>query len=263
MQNITPREMTPSPSFREKQRTIKANSMPSVPSLGQVLASRDVQMMYPQGQQQQPSPTASNSSHQSRRSPPPTSRISPTSSKLASGGGGTTERPTSPAALHVHSASLPQLLTQALPNPHHPRPVPRGAPPAFLNQFHTQTQTEEERWAVTDELMAKFEREHMQQIQKFDQEGMSGVAYAGGAASSSNLSRRDSLGVRGPPTATAIAKDPAVERIKATDRASPKDSDGNGSANESRSLNVSASRSPRRRKRTSKTCPHPRVCLYA
>ncbi|KAM5540739.1 hypothetical protein V8D89_005770 [Ganoderma adspersum] len=214
MQNITPREMTPSPSFREKPRTIKANSMPSVPSLGQVLASRDVQMMYPQGQQQQPSPTASNSSHQSRRSPPPTSRISPTSSKLASAA---TERPTSPAALHVHSASLPQLLTQALPNPHHPRPVPRGAPPAFLNQF----QTEEERWAVTDELMAKFEREHMQ---KFDPEGTSGVAYAGGAASS-NLSRRDSLGVRAP------AKDPAVERIKATDRASPKDSDGNGSAN--------------------------------
>ncbi|PIL36410.1 hypothetical protein GSI_00098 [Ganoderma sinense ZZ0214-1] len=215
MQNITPREMTPSPSFREKPRTIKANSMPSVPSLGQVLATRDVQMMYPQGAgQQQPSPTASNSSHQSRRSPPPTSRISPTSSKLASSAT-ERERPTSPAALHVHSASLPQLVSQALPNPHHPRPVPRGAPPAFLNQF----QTEEERWAVTDELMAKFEREHMQ---KFDPEGTSGVAYAGGAASS-NLKRHDSLGVRPP------AKDPAVERVRATDRASPKDSDGNGS----------------------------------
>ena len=88
MQNITPREMTPSPSFREKQRTIKAHSMPAVPSLGQVLASQNGQIsaMYPPPQQQQPSPTASNSSHQSRRSPPPTSRISPTtSSKLASG----------------------------------------------------------------------------------------------------------------------------------------------------------------------------------
>nr|VWO94561.1 Uncharacterized protein [Ganoderma boninense] len=69
--------------------------------------------------------------------------------------------------------------------------------------------------------MAKFEREHMQ---KFDPEGTSGVAYAGGAASST-LKRHDSLGVRVP------AKDPAVERVKATDRASPKDSEVSGSAN--------------------------------
>ncbi|TBU29180.1 hypothetical protein BD311DRAFT_661819 [Dichomitus squalens] len=212
--------MTPSPSFREKQRTIKAHSMPAVPSLGQVLASQNGQIsaMYPQPQQQQPSPTASNSSHQSRRSPPPTSRISPTtSSKLASG---PAERSGSPAPPlhHAHSTPVvPQLISQSLPNPHHPRPVPRAPPPPFLNQYPNS----DDRWAVTEELMAEFEREHYASHPA----GIAGVAYAGGAASS-NLKRHDSLNVN----VNAPAKDPAVERVKATDRASPKDSDGGGGA---------------------------------
>ena len=206
MQNIAPREETPSPSFREKQRTIKAHSMPSVPSLGQILAQNG-QMMYPQGQQ--PSPTASNSSHQSRRSPPPTSRISPTAGKIASQSERITDRPTSPQAptlAHAHSTPIvPQLANQSLPNPHHPRPVPRGAPPAFLTQFHNP----EDRWAVTEELMAEFEHFNSHP------EGTAGVAYAGGAASSAvTVKRQDSL------------KDPAVERVRAGDRASPKDPDG-------------------------------------
>ena len=47
------------------------------------------------------------------------------------------------------------------------------------------------------------------------QEGTAGVAYAGGAASSAvTVKRQDSL------------KDPAVERVRGGDRASPKDSDG-------------------------------------
>lgn len=112
MQNITPREMTPSPSFREKQRAIKAHSMPVVPSLGQILASQNGQMMYPQAQQQ-PSPTTSNSSHQSRRTPPPTSRISPVATKVAS----LPERQsTPPPLLHTHS----QPVISQLPSQHHP-----------------------------------------------------------------------------------------------------------------------------------------------
>ena len=63
--------------------------------------------------------------------------------------------------------------------------------------------------------MAEFEREHFN-----SHSGTAGVAYAGGAASS-GVKRRDSL--------NAPAKDPAVERVKAVDRASPKDSDSGGS----------------------------------
>ncbi|KAI0751825.1 hypothetical protein C8Q80DRAFT_1159557 [Daedaleopsis nitida] len=210
MQNITPREMTPSPSFREKQRAIKAHSMPTVPSLGQVLATQGVQLMYPQAQQ--PSPTASNSSHQSRRSPPPTSRISPTAAKIPTQAERNPERQNTPppALHHAHSTPVvPLMPNQSVPNPHHPRPVPRGAPPAFLSQF----QGADDRWAVTEELMAEFEHYNTHS-------GTAGVAYAGGAASN-GLKRRDSL--------NAPAKDPAVERVRAADRASPKESDSGGS----------------------------------
>ena len=182
--------------------------MPSVPSLGQILAQNG-QMMYPQGQQ--PSPTASNSSHQSRRSPPPTSRISPITAKLASQSERSSDRqssPQPPPLAHAHSTPIiPQLGNQALPNPHHPRPMPRGAPPSFLSQF----QNVDDRWAVTEELMAELERSDFNS----NPAGTAGVAYAGGAASSNvSLKRQDSL------------KDPAVERVRATDRASPKEADG-------------------------------------
>ncbi|RPD55129.1 hypothetical protein L227DRAFT_615609 [Lentinus tigrinus ALCF2SS1-6] len=244
MQNITPREMTPSPSFREKQRTIKAHSMPAVPSVGQILAaSQNGQLMYPQAQQ--PSPTASNSSHQSRRSPPPTSRISPTAPKLASQTDRAAERqssPPPPPLLHAHSTPVvPQLANQSVPNPHHPRPVPRGAPPPFLSQFNP-----EDRWAVTEELMAEFEREHFTSHPA----GTAGVAYAGGAASG-GVKRRDSL--------NAPAKDPAVERVRAADRASPKDSDSGGaqvakrqvSSQKEREMQMQAAReSPKARERS-------------
>lgn len=209
MQNITPREMTPSPSFREKQRAIKAHSMPTVPSLGQILASQNGQMMYPQAQQQ-PSPTTSNSSHQSRRTPPPTSRISPVTTKVAS----LPERQsTPPPLLHTHS----QPVISQLPNQHHPRPVNRVQQPPFLAQY----QNQEDNWAITEELMAEFEREHGQY--GAHPPGTAGVAYAGGVASSRTKARHDSVPV--PMPATAPAKDPAVERVRAADRASPKDSD--------------------------------------
>ncbi|KAH9887672.1 hypothetical protein C8Q73DRAFT_656509 [Cubamyces lactineus] len=204
--------MTPSPSFREKQRAIKAHSMPSVPSVSQILASQNGQMMYPQGQQQ-PSPTTSNSSHQSRRSPPPASRISPAAPKSTQSERAPDRQGTPPPLMHAHSQPIiPQIANQ-----HHPRPVNR-VPAPFLTQF----QNQEDSWAVTEELMAEFEREHGQFASHA--QGTAGVAYAGGAASSRVKPRHsDSLPV--PVSATAPAKDPAVERVRATDRASPKDSD--------------------------------------
>ncbi|KAI0637523.1 hypothetical protein C8Q77DRAFT_1153257 [Trametes polyzona] len=211
--------MTPSPSFREKQRAIKAHSMPSVPSVGQILASQNGQMMYPQAQQQ-PSPTTSNSSHQSRRTPPPTSRISPVAAKVATQPERTQNerQSTPPPLMHAHSQPIiPQI---------HPRPVNRGMPPPFLSQY----QNAEDNWAITEELMAEFERENGKYGSHAP--GTAGVAYAGGAASSRvKATRHDSLplptsvNVSGSVPATAPAKDPAVERVRATDRASPKDSD--------------------------------------
>ncbi|KAI0771681.1 hypothetical protein BD413DRAFT_604432 [Trametes elegans] len=207
--------MTPSPSFREKQRAIKAHSMPTVPSVGQILASQNGQMIYPQGQQQ-PSPTTSNSSHQSRRTPPPTSRISPVAAKVATQTERTTERQgTPPPLMHAHS----QPIIPQLPNQHHPRPVNRVQAAPFLTQYQ-----QEEHWAVTEELMAEFEQgqygSHLP--------GTAGVAYAGGAASNRVKPRHESMPVPVPVSGPAIApaKDPAVERVRATDRASPKDSDG-------------------------------------
>lgn len=85
----------------------------------------------------------------------------------------------------------------------------RGPPPEFLAQFQAK-----EGWQVTEELLAEIERAADQQQGQL--QGTSGVAYAGGASSNSNLhlQHRDS-GV----------KDPTVERIRATDRSSPKEVD--------------------------------------
>ncbi|KAI0820703.1 hypothetical protein BC628DRAFT_1329807 [Trametes gibbosa] len=213
--------MTPSPSFREKQRAIKAHSMPIVPSVGQILASQNGQMLYPQAQQQ-PSPTTSNSSQQSRdsrRTPPPTSRISPVATKSAQQP--SERQSTPPPLMHAHS----QPIISQLPSQHHPRPVNRVQQAPFLTQY----QNQEENWAITEELMAEFEREHGQYGSH--PPGTAGVAYAGGAASSRVKARHESLPMppsvplSAPASVTAPAKDPAVERVRATDRASPKDSD--------------------------------------
>ncbi|KAH9936820.1 uncharacterized protein BXZ73DRAFT_45033 [Epithele typhae] len=194
-----PREQTPSPSFREKQqRTHKAHSLPNVPSLNQILANSGGQMMYPQPSQ--PSPTASNSSHQSRRSPPPTSRISPTAAKLPNERVADLQGSSPPPLMHSHSTpAVPQHASAGIPNPHHPRPMPRGAPPAFIAQFATA----EDKWAVTEGLMAEFERS--------SQAGAAGVAYAGGAASSGSV-----------PTMKRPGQDPAGDRM----RTSSKDGEG-------------------------------------
>lgn len=187
-QSTLPREASPSPSFRELQRTHKSHSMPIVPSVNQILASAP--------QNQQPSPTTSNSSHQSRRTPPPTSRISPTAGKVVSGG--TNGRDRSPQRL-----SSPPPLLHAHSQPVVTRPIPRVPPPQFLTNY----QTTDDKWQMTPELVADIER--ADQL-KGQMAGTSGLAYAGGAASS-HLHHAVSV------------RDPAVERIRASDRASPKE----------------------------------------
>ena len=81
--------------------------------------------------------------------------------------------------------------------------MPRVVHPQFLTQFQM-----DEKWHVTDELLAEIDRADQQQGQL---QGTSGVAYAGGASSNSNLH--------------LLAKDPAVERVRVSDRSSPKEFD--------------------------------------
>ncbi|KAJ6473204.1 hypothetical protein C8R45DRAFT_835671 [Mycena sanguinolenta] len=75
--------------------------------------------------------------------------------------------------------------------PHHPRPINRVALPPFLTKL-------DENWQMTDELMAEIERADLQQAQ-----------------SNSQYPRES------PPKV-----DPAVERIRAAERVSPKNLDG-------------------------------------
>ncbi|KAI0959100.1 hypothetical protein AcW1_004029 [Taiwanofungus camphoratus] len=230
-----PRESTPSPSFRERQRAAKAHSLPAV---NQLLANQNQQLSYPQGQQ--PSPTASNSSHNSHRTPPTTSRISPVAAKMSAQTHAherSPERTNSPPALvhaqsqpivpHLvplppagpqHTQSQPNVLAHVTSSPLHPRPINRVPPPPFLTQY----QGVDEKWQVTDELMADIERADLQQAQaQFSHPaGTSGVAYAGGAASSGFLLQH---------AKNVAAKDPAVERVRVSDRASPKDQDSSSS----------------------------------
>ncbi|KAF7331044.1 hypothetical protein MVEN_02444700 [Mycena venus] len=87
--------------------------------------------------------------------------------------------------------SAPHEPEREVTPPHHPRPINRVAPPQFLTQL-------EENWQMTDELMAEIERADFQQAQ-----------------SNSQYPRES------PPKV-----DPAVERIRAAERVSPKNLDG-------------------------------------
>ncbi|KAJ3523359.1 hypothetical protein NM688_g8743 [Phlebia brevispora] len=163
--NIVPRETSPSPSFRERQRAMKAHTMPIVPSVGQILAGNNPQQAMPQ-----PSPTGSNGSLPARRSPPTTSRISPAAAKLSS-------------AAHMS-------------------PNSRGE--------HTPDRAREGGMSRKD-----CRKSNVQTNSRVSCKGRRGVAYAGGAASST-LHLQHSV---------ATVKDPAVERVRATDRSSPKEVD--------------------------------------
>ncbi|KAI0786552.1 hypothetical protein C8Q75DRAFT_772157 [Abortiporus biennis] len=243
MQNSAPREASPSPSFRERQRAIKAHSMPVVPTVSQVLSNTS------QPTHQQPSPTSSNSSHQSRRTPPPTSRISPTAPKqlINTSNPNSGQRELSPERIGsphpplTHSLSQPliphlvNMSTQSPPNvhAHQPRPMWTSSP-QFLQQF----QTQDEKWAVTEQLMADFQRADQEQGSL---QGTSGVAYAGGAASNS---------IHIP---YATARDPVVDRVRGSELSNAsKDSDGGSKRMVSREMDREAQiprESPRTRER--------------
>ncbi|EED77254.1 predicted protein, partial [Postia placenta Mad-698-R] len=217
MQGISPRESTPSPSFRDRQRATKSHSLPIVPSANQIL-NQNQQVVYPHAQQ--PSPTISNSSHQSRRSPPPTSRISPATSKMSAPALArehSPERKSPPPLGHAHSQPVvPHMIplpppgpqhTQSQPNipqvaqnPHQPRPINRVPHPMFLTEYPGS----EDAWrASKSKELAEYEE--MQQGQFSHPAGTAGVAYAGGAASSN-------IGSHLRETVQTTAKDPAVER---------------------------------------------------
>lgn len=215
MQNPPPREMSPSPAMRDRSRTIKAQSMPVVPS---VIGLYTNQNQPRQGQQ--PSPTTSSSSHQSRRSPPPpASQVSGPASKLSSPShtypnarDHSPEHMTPPPTRAHSQSNVHQAISQpphhqhshGQPNVHahtqigYPRPLNRVPPPQFLTSFNTMG----ENW---EELMAEIERADMQQTRALAQQlpnpaGTSGVAYAGGAASAGVV---------------------VAERARANDRTSP------------------------------------------
>ena len=169
-----------------------------------------IQQSYNQQQpvRQPPSPTSSTGSRQSRRSPQP-SRISPTTltTKITTSSphdGRDRERvealPDRRPSPGIHTVSQPNIHHQMPPPPQHSlsqpnihapahypphRPIPRGPPPQFLNQYQPTEegyQTNGEDWNnMADEIIADLER--VDQPQLSSPGGKHGVAYAGGAQS--------------------------------------------------------------------------------
>ncbi|KAF7981828.1 hypothetical protein HWV62_15347 [Athelia sp. TMB] len=234
MQSQPPREMSPSPTIRNTARALKTQSMPLVPSVMQLYNQQSLPLQ--QQVQQRGSPT---SSQQSKRSPPPAisqgpvmkmhspPMHSPPNNGSNLRGEVNPDRMTPPpppiqshSQTNIHQVTQPPTLPQhsySQPNIHaHPRPMNRMVPPQFLsNNF----QSMEESWQMTEQLMAEFEQAHGGGGSN-PAAGTSGVAYAGGASSSSlSLNRVQS---RTPP---ANHKDPVGDRVRANERMSPKEVD--------------------------------------
>lgn len=229
--------------------------MPIVPSVMQIYNAGNQPANHRQAQQA--SPPTTNIPPQSKRtsSPPAIRQASPNLAKLPS-------PPNQPSHLReeavqghysppapIHAMSQPNIHqhqglppppqhSHSQPNVHahlnmnppmgYPRPINRIAPPQFLMQFHAM----EENWQMTEELMAEIERADYAQAmsQQPSVPGMSGVAYAGGAASGAVYVRE----------VPSPLKDPLGDRVRANERASPKDADGQGSngLQRSRSMRV-------------------------
>ena len=111
------------------------------------------------------------------------------------------------------------------------------APPHFLTQFQM-----DEKWHVTDELLAEIDRADQQQLHG-QLSGTSGVAYAGGAASSSSM--------------LSVAKDPAVERVRGGDRSSPKEFEQKRQVREKEREPQNVRDSPKTRERSQTTSSLP------
>ncbi|KAF9224583.1 hypothetical protein BS17DRAFT_808244 [Gyrodon lividus] len=257
-QNSPPREMSPSP--RDRQRTVKAQSMPIVPSVMQIFNAANAQSNQRQAQQ---SPSSVNISLQSKRSmtPPPLMQPSSNVSKLPSPPNQPShvredvvqehypppappmhtlsqpnihQQPQQPPPPPIHSHSQPNIHSHVPMNPTmgYPRPINRIAP-HFLASFHAM----EENWQMTDELMAEIERADYAQTlsQHPAAPGTSGVAYAGGAQSGAVYIRE----------APSPHKDSVVDRVRTNERSSPKDADsaqGSGGSSGRRQVRVERER---------------------
>ncbi|KAI6155892.1 hypothetical protein BKA82DRAFT_414122 [Pisolithus tinctorius] len=189
-----------SPSPHDRQRTLKSQSMPIIPSVMQLMSAANAQPN--QRQSQQGNPASLNMLPRSKRSTPQPVTQPPQGkmSKLPSPPvqpshirEDVVQEHYSPGSAHVHSQSLlapPPMHSISQPNIHahaqansqmgYPREVDRNAP-RLLTSYHTV----EENWQMTDELMAEIERADYAQAlsQQPLAPGTVGVAYAGGAQS--------------------------------------------------------------------------------
>jgi hypothetical protein len=189
------REASRSPAHRDRPRTIKTQSMPIVPSAMQVFAANNQNTQPSQLNQQQPSPTLSINS---RRSPPAgvqVQRLLPT--------------PPQPNPMINRDESSERDMSPPLPpqhpnpNPHYPRPINR-ATPQFLTKYQDIN-------LQMNDILAEIERTDYTDIQQPQAPvpNNSASVYPGYPRGQSNS----------PP------RDPAVERVRATERSSPKEVD--------------------------------------
>jgi hypothetical protein len=184
------RDLSPSPDPRDRQRTIKAQSLPLVPPLSQIYPN----LTQPNARQ----PMQQTSTNPIRRGSPPitsngsVSREDDESVMSASAPAAGARPPPPPmhtassSNIHDAVASKPPVLphSQSQPNimPHaHPRPINRAVPPAFIDK----------NWELTAEFLAEIESADFQQsrgiVHASPSSGTAGLAYAGGASSNSNL----------------------------------------------------------------------------
>ncbi|KAH8984635.1 hypothetical protein EDB92DRAFT_1886394 [Lactarius akahatsu] len=193
----SPRENSPSPTFRERQRGSYNG---------------------------QPSPTASTTSFHQRRSPPLAAQTVPGQIRRATSPlyhSTSRDAPIHPAnqqsILHqmtppqqAHSRSQSDLLqhstNQMTPAMGFARPVARTAQPQFMTR---------EPFQMTPELIAEIDQAHSMGVGA----GMAGVAYAGGATSGP-VSRTNQL------ESSSLPKESTLERARSGERPSPRELGG-------------------------------------
>lgn len=205
--NITPqskRTSSPSALTQAAPNVTKLSSPPNQPSH---LREEAIQGHY------SPSASIHSNMHQAPPPPPQHSLSQPNMHQ--------------PPPLPQHSLTQPNVHAHLMnPQMGYPRPINRVPPPQFLTHFHAM----EENWHMTEELMAEIERADYAQAlsQQPPVPGMSGVAYAGGAASGAVYVRE----------VPSPLKDPVGDRVRVNERSSPKDADGQGSSGMQRSRSI-------------------------
>ena len=208
----SPRENSPSPTFRERQRAARGQSTSS----------------FQGSYNGQPSPTASTTSFHQRRSPPLAAQTVPGQIRRATSPlyhstsrDGSPEPPQAPtlspsqqSLLHqmspqqAHSRSQSDLLqhsaNQMTPALGFARPVPRNAQPQFMSL---------DAFQMTPELIAEIDQAHSMGA------SMSGVAYAGGI-SSGPVSRSTQI------EPGSLPKESTLERARSGERPNPRELGG-------------------------------------